>query len=30
MPDYYRISLDLLVDEVKSLWGVGLRVFYSL
>lgn len=25
MPDYYRISLDLLVDEVKSLWGVGLK-----
>ena len=25
MPDYYRMSLDLIGDEVKSLWGLGLK-----
>ena len=25
MPDYYRMSLDLIVDEVKSLWELGLK-----
>lgn len=25
MPNYYRFSLDLLKDEVKSLWGLGLK-----
>ena len=25
MPDYYRMSLDLIVDEVKSLWEIGLK-----
>ncbi|WOI22432.1 porphobilinogen synthase [Nonlabens ulvanivorans] len=25
MPDYYRYSLDLLKDEVKTLWSMGLK-----
>ncbi|PQJ20119.1 porphobilinogen synthase [Nonlabens tegetincola] len=25
MPDYYRYSLDLLENEVKSLWEMGLK-----
>lgn len=25
MPDYYRMSLDLLTDEVKELWALGLK-----
>ncbi|MBG27039.1 MAG: porphobilinogen synthase [Croceibacter sp.] len=25
MPNYYRYSLDLLKEEVKSLWDLGLR-----
>ncbi|MBL7813596.1 MAG: porphobilinogen synthase [Saprospiraceae bacterium] len=25
MPDYYRLSLDLTVKEVKELWAMGLR-----
>ena len=25
MPNYYRYSLDLLKDEVKSLWSLGLK-----
>ncbi len=25
MPNYYRFSLDLLKDEVKILWGLGLK-----
>lgn len=25
MPNYYRFSLDLLKDEVKSLWSLGLK-----
>lgn len=25
MPDYYRYSLDLLIDEVKHLWSLGLK-----
>ena len=25
MPNYYRYSLDLLKDEVKSLWNLGLK-----
>ena len=25
MPDYYRMSLDLLTEEVKSLWEMGLK-----
>ena len=25
MPDYYRMSLDLVVEEVKSLWDLGLK-----
>ena len=25
MPDYYRFSLDLLADEVKEIWELGLR-----
>lgn len=25
MPDYYRYSLDLLEQEVKSLWSTGLK-----
>lgn len=25
MPNYYRYSLDLLVREVKELWGMGLK-----
>ena len=25
MPDYYRMSLDVLVEEVNELWGLGLR-----
>ena len=25
MPDVYRMSLDLIGDEVKSLWGLGLK-----
>ena len=25
MPDYYRMSLDLIIDEVKSLWEIGLK-----
>ena len=25
MPDYYRYSLDLLKDEVKTLWNLGLK-----
>ncbi len=25
MPDYYRFSLDLLKDEVKDLWNMGLK-----
>ena len=25
MPDYYRMSLDVLVEEVNELWGLGLK-----
>lgn len=25
MPDYYRMSLDILTDEVKELWALGLK-----
>ena len=25
MPNYYRYSLDLLKDEIKTLWGLGLK-----
>nr|WP_042295185.1 porphobilinogen synthase [Nonlabens ulvanivorans] len=25
MPDYYRYSLDLLKEEVKTLWSMGLK-----
>ncbi|WP_373057300.1 porphobilinogen synthase [Zunongwangia sp. H14] len=25
MPDYYRVSLDLLEKEVKELWNLGLK-----
>jgi len=25
MPDYYRFSLDLITDEVKQLWAMGLK-----
>ncbi|WP_412559664.1 porphobilinogen synthase [Winogradskyella sp. MIT101101] len=25
MPNYYRFSLDLLKDEVKTLWNLGLK-----
>ena len=25
MPGYYRFSLDLLVDEVKQLWALGIQ-----
>lgn len=25
MPNYYRFSLDLLKDEVKTLWSLGLK-----
>src|SRR5699024_11363164 len=25
MPDYYRLSLDLLEKEVKELWKMGLK-----
>ncbi len=25
MPDYYRMSLDGLSEEVKSLWDMGLK-----
>ena len=25
MPNYYRYSLDLLQEEVKSLWKLGLK-----
>lgn len=25
MPDYYRFSLDLLKEEVKTLWSMGLK-----
>src|SRR5690242_6865604 len=25
MPDYYRLSLDNVVKEVKELWGMGLK-----
>ncbi|RNC88249.1 MAG: porphobilinogen synthase [Winogradskyella sp.] len=25
MPNYYRYSLDLLVEEVKTLWNLGLK-----
>ncbi|ARV09614.1 delta-aminolevulinic acid dehydratase [Winogradskyella sp. PC-19] len=25
MPNYYRYSLDLLKDEIKTLWSLGLR-----
>lgn len=25
MPNYYRLSLDLLQKEVKELWGLGLK-----
>ena len=25
MPDYYRMRLDLLTDEVKELWALGLK-----
>ena len=25
MPNYYRYSLDLLQDEVRSLWNLGLK-----
>ena len=25
MPDYYRMSLDLVVEEVKSIWDLGLK-----
>ena len=25
MPDYYRMSLDFLVDEVTELWKLGLK-----
>ncbi len=25
MPDYYRMSLDLIAEEVKSLWDLGLK-----
>lgn len=25
MPNYYRFSLDLLKDEVKALWSLGLK-----
>ena len=25
MPDYYRMSLDLLTEEVKRLWQMGLK-----
>lgn len=25
MPNYYRFSLDLLKEEVKSLWNLGLK-----
>ena len=25
MPNYYRYSLDLLENEVKTLWGLGLK-----
>lgn len=25
MPDYYRMSLDVLVEEINELWGLGLK-----
>ena len=25
MPNYYRYSLDLMKDEVKLLWSLGLK-----
>ena len=25
MPNYYRYSLDLLKDEIKTLWSLGLK-----
>ena len=25
MPNYFRYSLDLLEDEIKQLWSLGLR-----
>jgi porphobilinogen synthase len=25
MPNYFRLSLDVLKDEVKTLWGLGLK-----
>jgi len=25
MPNYYRLSLDYLVEEVKELWGMGIK-----
>ena len=25
MPNYYRFSLDLLKEEVKALWSLGLK-----
>ena len=25
MPDYYRMSVDLLIEEVMNLWQMGLK-----
>ena len=30
MPGYFRLSLDLLEEEIDSLWGLGLKAVYFL
>ena len=30
MPGYFRLSLDLLEEEIDSLWGLGLKAVLLL